>query len=490
MTRILLSLSLLCLVLATGRVAVAQERGLVPVQHRVALVIGNSRYETMPLKNPANDARAMARMLRDRGFQVIQQEDATKAQMEAAIDQFGRSLTAGSVGLVFYAGHGMQVNGRNYLIPVDAQIEAESSVRLRAVDAEALLEQLRNAQLGVVILDACRNNPFERRFRGGAGGLAQVDAPTGSLIAYATAPGKVASDGQGSNGLYTGELLKAMAQPGLRIEDVFKQVRRAVTQATNFTQVPWEASSLTGDFVFTAAPAASAPAAPAAPEAGFDQRSLDLAFWQTIQNSRDPADFNDYLSNYPRGAFADLARRRLAALGTTASAAAVTTRPPAAATVLAPLPPAAVYVPTRQRPLPIAIVSLDSTAKPAGDPTADFIDLIRADLGGSGVFTPVARADKVSTMEMLELTPRFAAWRKAGAYALAVVSTVRHPDEQMVVRIAIWDALAEKIIQNTVMRFPLATWQAAAHKHADTLYEVLAKKDGPFHASYSRSGGR
>ncbi|HEY7204435.1 MAG TPA: caspase family protein [Methylomirabilota bacterium] len=235
---------------------------------RLALVIGNSAYREAPLRNPANDARAMAQRLRELGFTVIVHENATKRTMEAAIVEFGRRLGEGGVGAFYYAGHGLQVRGRNYLVPVDAEIDDEASTRVAAVDVELLLEQMNEARnrINLVILDACRNNPFERRMRGGSRGLAAVDAARGTLIAYATAPGSVAADGEGSNGLYTEELLAALSEPGLKIEEVFKRVRINVSRRSRGAQTPWESSSLTGDLVVNAAgvtaaaPAATAPA--------------------------------------------------------------------------------------------------------------------------------------------------------------------------------------------------------------------------------------
>ena len=277
-----------------------------PDEHRVALVIGNSAYPGAALKNPVNDARAISAKFRSLGFDVITRENVKQKDMTRAITQFGEKLSrSGTVGIFYYAGHGMQVRGKNYLIPVDAQISSEASVRSEAVDVDSLLEQLATSALGIVILDACRNNPFERRFRGSAGGLAQMDAPKGILIAYATAPGKVASDGDGRNGLYTREFLSMLDEPGLKVEDVFKRVRRRVADATADQQVPWESSSLTGDFYFVR----SARAAPAsrAPDA-------ELLFWQSIRESRDAEDFNAYLKKYPSGQFADIAKNRLKAL--------------------------------------------------------------------------------------------------------------------------------------------------------------------------------
>jgi len=220
-------------------------------EQKIALVIGNSAYPSAALKNPVNDAKAMAAKLGSLGFEVILRTDASQRDMTRAVSQFGQKLKGGSVGLFYFAGHGMQVRGKNYLIPIDAEIENEASTRSEAVDVDQILEQLGPARLSMVILDACRNNPFERRFRStGNGGLAQIDAPTGTMLAYATAPGKVAYDGTGSNGLYTTELLKALDSPGLKVEDVFKQVRINVLKASDNQQIPWESSSLTGEFYF------------------------------------------------------------------------------------------------------------------------------------------------------------------------------------------------------------------------------------------------
>jgi len=232
---------------------------------RVALVIGNNAYRESPLRNPANDARDMAAALRKLGFDVIEKRDASQKDMNRAIAQFGEKLNADTVALFYYAGHGMQVRGKNYLIPVDAQISGESTVRAEAVDMDAVLDQFAASPLNIVILDACRNNPFERRWRSIGGGLAQMDAPKGVLMAFATAPGKVAADGDGRNGLYTAELLKALNEPGLKVEDVFKRVRARVSQRTADAQVPWESSSLTGDFYFRPGVAVANPTAQPAP---------------------------------------------------------------------------------------------------------------------------------------------------------------------------------------------------------------------------------
>ena len=228
-------------------------------EKRVALVVGNDKYPGAPLRNPVNDATAVAAKLREVGFEVILRTNVSQREMTRAVRDFGEKITPGSVSLFYYAGHGMQARGKNYLIPVDADITTESSISIEAVDVERVLDQLGAARVSVVVLDACRNNPFERRFRAGAGaGLAQIDAPAGTLIAYSTAPGRIALDGEGRHAPYTEALLKAIDTPGLRVEDVFKQVRISVLKTTASRQIPWESSSLTGDFLFRPARAALA----------------------------------------------------------------------------------------------------------------------------------------------------------------------------------------------------------------------------------------
>jgi len=221
-------------------------------EHRVALVIGNGRYRSAPLVNPVNDARAMSEALLSVGFQVTLLEDATLRQMAIAARDFGDTLQQGGVGLFFYAGHGMQIKGRNYLIPVGTDIQREDEVAYNAFDAGLLLGKMETARtrVNIVILDACRNNPFSRSFRSASQGLAQMDAPIGSYVSFATAPSKLASDGKEGNGLYTQHLLKAMRTPGLKIEDVFKRVRIGVMTDSKGQQIPWDNSSLMGDFYF------------------------------------------------------------------------------------------------------------------------------------------------------------------------------------------------------------------------------------------------
>lgn len=224
-------------------------------ERRIALVIGNSAYPTAPLKNPVNDAQDIARALEELGFEIVNKDkmlNLTQNEMKRAINTFGAKLRKGGVGLFYFAGHGIQVKGINYLVPVDAKVESEEEVEYECVDAGRVLAQMESAgnQMNVVILDACRNNPFARNFRSESRGLAMMEAPSGSLIAYATAPGSVAADGKARNGIYTQELLGFMRAPGLEIESVFKRVRISVRTLTQGKQTPWESSSLIGSFYF------------------------------------------------------------------------------------------------------------------------------------------------------------------------------------------------------------------------------------------------
>lgn len=223
---------------------------------RLALVIGNSAYKVGALANPRNDAALMADTLREVGFQVTTLSDATKDQMKQALLAFSRKLReTGAVGLFYYAGHGVQLRGENYVVPVDADIQNEAEVEFLALNVNEFLAAMERTsnQINIVILDACRNNPFARSFRSAARGLATVDAPRGTYIAYATAPGQVALDGDKGNSPYASALAGAIRTPGLTIEDTFKKARREVLAATSDQQVPWETSSITGSFYFAGA---------------------------------------------------------------------------------------------------------------------------------------------------------------------------------------------------------------------------------------------
>ncbi len=223
---------------------------------KTALIIGNSNYDSSPLTNPVNDATDIAEKLELLGFEVLHKNDLTRKEMRNAIRDFGKKLkTKGGAGIFFYAGHGMQVSGKNYLIPIGADIQSEFEVPDESIEADLLLRALEDAEnpLNIVVLDACRDNPFARSFRSSAKGLARMEGGTGTLIAYSTGPGNVAMDGEGRNSPYTKYLLKYMTQTGLSIEQVFKRVRVGVEKDSNGKQTPWETSSLRGDFYFVPA---------------------------------------------------------------------------------------------------------------------------------------------------------------------------------------------------------------------------------------------
>lgn len=306
---------------------------------RLALVIGNSAYQDAPLSNPVNDARAIAKVLQESGFGVILRENSDQRNMLAALREFGDRLHGGGTGLFYYAGHGMQIKGRNYLIPVGARIEREDEVAYSAIDAQAVLDKMETAGnlTNIMILDACRNNPFLRSSRSAQGGLAQMDAPIGTLLAYATAPGAVASDGSGDNGLYTQHLLTAIGQPNSRVEDVFKQVRANVRRDSQGRQVPWESTSLEGDFYFRGGPAAPAPVTSGA--------GLEAALWDAVKGSQVPAELRAYLNRFPQGQFAAEAVSRLAKLqpAPAAASARVPALPGMPASAPAALRPAGAY---------------------------------------------------------------------------------------------------------------------------------------------------
>lgn len=226
-------------------------------ERRVALVIGNATYKVNSLKNPVNDSTDMARSLRSVGFDVIEANNTTLAQMREATRRFADRLGNSDVGLVYYSGHGVEVKGKNYLIPVNADIKREYEVVDQAFDANQFLEMMdnirgpNNKRVNILIVDACRNNELQKSWRSTNNGLARMDAPGGTFISFATAPGRVAADGTGRNSPYTKHLLQALKQPNVPIEQVFKVVRRNVMEETKGEQIPWENSSLVGDFYFT-----------------------------------------------------------------------------------------------------------------------------------------------------------------------------------------------------------------------------------------------
>jgi uncharacterized caspase-like protein len=275
-------------------------------QERIALIMGNSNYAAVsPLDNPANDARLMADTLDRLGFSVTLLLDASQNEMKRGISQFGRSLRdAGSdaTGLFYYAGHGVQSFGTNYLLPVDVSVNDPADLDLVAVEAQSVLRQMYSARnkTNIVILDACRNNPFSDIPEFNDNGLAEMQAPTGTFLAYATAPGGVALDGLEGNSPFTQAVARLMPEPGLPIEQMFKQVRVEVIGKTGGAQTPWDASSLTSDFTFAEAAALSASEMEA------------LQFWRSVEQSRDALQIMLFLRGYGDSAYADDARALLA----------------------------------------------------------------------------------------------------------------------------------------------------------------------------------
>jgi formylglycine-generating enzyme required for sulfatase activity len=218
------------------------------VTQRTALVIGNSNYAQGPLRNPVNDARAIGFTLKDLGFDVTLHSNLNLRQMDEAVRAFGQKIKDGGIGLFYFAGHGVQVDGVNYLAPVGANVNKEQDIKFEMLDVGKVTAEMEAAKngLNILILDACRNNPFSRSFRSQNPGLAPINAPSGTYIAFATAPGTTASDGEGANGLYTQELLVNLKQRGLRLEDIFIRTRVAVKKKSEDAQVPWENGALEG----------------------------------------------------------------------------------------------------------------------------------------------------------------------------------------------------------------------------------------------------
>jgi formylglycine-generating enzyme required for sulfatase activity len=291
---------------------------------RVALVVGNSAYKNVtPLDNPARDARLMAETLRSLGFTLVggaAQLDLDKAGFDGAVQSFGNRLQGAEVGLFYYAGHGVQVRGANYLVPVGANPTKEADVDFQMLDSNLVLRQMESAgtKLNIVILDACRNNPFGgRSLRGTESGLAQMRAPEGTLISFATQPGNVAQDGAAGNSPYTIALAQTLRRPGLDIFQTFNEVGLAVMQATGDSQQPWVSSSpIRGNFYFAGPATGQAPSTAAtSPSTAIAAASNpDEVFWQAIKDEGSQVLFDEFLKKYPSSSRAMDARTRLDAL--------------------------------------------------------------------------------------------------------------------------------------------------------------------------------
>lgn len=302
MLRVLLSLALLIV------------PAIATAEARIALIVGNGAYRNVStLDNAAQDARLISAALVANGFKVTLVLDADQASMMQSIGKFGRALReAGpeATGLFYYAGHGVQSFGKNYLVPVDAELHDAADLGLVAVPADTVLLQMNSARnrTNIMILDACRNNPFEAILDLTDNGLAEMKAPTGTFLAYSTAPGAVALDGIGANSPFTSALATLIPTPGLAIEELFREVRVKVLEATGGLQTPWDASSLTQAFYFAAPPD--------------DDAAAEAALWQQVKASGDPLQIMLFLRGYPASPFAEEAKKLAAELTSRQAAAA------------------------------------------------------------------------------------------------------------------------------------------------------------------------
>lgn len=367
----------LCLLLLGTVLSLLAKGAYASAEQRLALLIGNSAYKSSPLLNPVNDVRLMEGALKEAGFTVVKAENASIREMRRLVRDFGDKLRAsGGVGLFYFAGHGVQVRGDNFLVSTDSDIRNEDEVPDDSINANVILEKMQGAgnRMNLIILDACRNNPFAVKSRSASSGLATMNAPSGSLVAYSTAPGSVASDGTRNNGLYTEHLARVIRQSGLPVEEVFKQVRAAVRKESNNQQTPWENTALEGQFYFKApaqvqavAPALAPVTATARPGVP-DNVALELALWESVKNSQRSTELQAYLTRFPDGTFAAVARGRLdelraaapdqtrpAALPTPAAGPAPAKTPPETAVVVAKASPEAPV--TAARPTPQVLAS-------------------------------------------------------------------------------------------------------------------------------------
>jgi uncharacterized caspase-like protein len=304
--------------LASGVLAMALMVSLMPtaaqapIDLRVALVIGNAAYPGVAaLANPGNDAKAMGDALRGLGFSVVEARDASRAQMNEAIAKVRDQLKGkNGIGMLYYAGHGLQVDWRNYMVPVDAKMNNASDVPNQTVELGSVIDAFKQAgnRMNIVVLDACRDNPFQGTAT--AKGLAQLDAPPGTFLAFATAPGNVAEDGDAkaeSNGLYTRYLLQELKKPQAKIEDVFKRVRLNVRQQSQGRQIPWESTSLEDDFFFDKGLEA-AKRGQGESDAAY---RMQLTIWNSIKGTERADELIEYLKTFPSGYFSELAQFRL-----------------------------------------------------------------------------------------------------------------------------------------------------------------------------------
>ncbi len=286
-------------------------------ERRVALVIGNSGYANVAeLKNPYNDAKGMSDKLTDLGFDVVTGLDLSLRDMRQTVREFIKKLDNADLALFFYAGHGIQVNGENYLVPVDAELSTHLDLDFEALPANLVLNAMeQSTKVNLVFLDACRNNPFTENLARSMGtrssavgrGLAKIGSGVGSLVSFATQPGNVALDGDGENSPFTTALIKHLGTPGQDITRDLVMVRRDVLEATKGQQVPWDNSSLTGEVILKQLEMVQ----PVEPEKPAINPQIELAYWDSIKSGESIAYFETYLTRYPEGQFADIAKIRI-----------------------------------------------------------------------------------------------------------------------------------------------------------------------------------
>lgn len=311
-------------------------------ERRVALVLGNGAYVAAPkLDNPARDAEAIAAMLKRQEFEVVLAIDQDREGMFAAIDKFAELARGADAALFYYAGHGLQIDGKNLLVPVEAQIRSELDAARKTIEVDTVLNQtMSDAKVKIVLLDACRENPFstdiatdqQKKTRAITvkGGLAEMKPGKGSVIQFATAAGALAVDGKvGEHSPFTKAILKHLVKPDVEIQHALTMVRAEVNDDTRGVQQPWYSTNITGFFYMKQEAGQAAPTAPAAPttmassvgNGGEGQK--ELLYWETIRNSTNAEDFREYLKEYPKGTFVGLARNRIAALEKTTVVAAL-----------------------------------------------------------------------------------------------------------------------------------------------------------------------
>lgn len=341
---------------------------------RVALLIGNNNYASSPLRNAVNDARDLGGALKELGFTVIVKENATRRDMIDAIREFGNALDGANTALFFYAGHAMQFKDRNYLIPIDAAMGSEEDVTFFAVEVGQVFDRMDRAKtrFNFLVLDACRDNPFASSFKVSSGGLAQMSSPSGTLIGYATAPGSVAADGYGRNGMYTHHILQNIRVPDLPVEIMFKRVREGVERETKRQQTPWDSSSLKGDFAFnpTSRSTGVATGGSSSGPSADSQLQIEREFWVSVRDSNRADDIQAYLDKYPSGNFAPLAKNRLEALlrPTRVAAAPAESRSAAAEPAVVAAPPPAASAPAKVVEKPVVVAAAPASTAPATQP--------------------------------------------------------------------------------------------------------------------------